>query len=171
MKVYSPQRAHQGGENESRPWWAQRRTEWPAGHFPIYHRACLQPSLCKSAFLSLATVQGQASSGLSQHPTHRCKAPSEGLLGTGRKGSEQYFTSSLKIYRKTFWKNVPLTLCNRTDESYSHFLSTQQHPEEDVTSLREDWRPPREYKDPILGQSPDYVQKINPTFSRHHPRA
>lgn len=176
MKVYSPQEPTR--EERMNPGLdGHRETQWPAGHFPIYHWACLQPSLCKSAFPSLATVQGQASSALSQHPTRRCKATSEGLLGTRRKGGEQYFTSSLKIYSKTFWKNVPLTLCNRTDESYSHFLSSQQHPEEDVTSLREDWGPPREDEDPILGQcpmckrsippSPDTTQELTATRPQH----
>lgn len=150
MKIYSLQRAHQGRENESGPWWANRRTQWPTGHFPICHWACLQPSLCNSALPCSGTVQGQASSGLPQRPTYRCTAPSEGLLGTGRKEGEQYFTPSLKIHRKTFWKNVSLTPCNRTDESYSRFLSTQQHPEENATSLREDEDQPERTRMPYL---------------------
>ena len=60
MKVYSPQEPTR--EERMNPGLdGHRETQWPAGHFPIYHWACLQPSLCKSAFPSLATVQGQAS--------------------------------------------------------------------------------------------------------------
>lgn len=151
----------------------------PQGTSPSATELAFNPHSVTLPFPSQELSRGQASSGLPQRPTRRCTAPSEGLLGTGRKGGEQYFTPSLKINRKTFWKNVSLTPCNRTNGSYSHFLLTQQHPEENATSVREDEDPPERTRIPYLANvptmckgsvpaSPDTIQEVTATHPQHY---
>lgn len=101
----------------------------------------------------------------SSAPNHSDEKPLPSLwrveLCTERRG-EQYPTPSLRrgpeqdkqIQYKTssYSGRRPLT-CHRThDEPHSCFLPTQQHTEEDTT-------PPREEKDPIFGQGPEYLAR------------